>query len=293
MSTQTPTEASHYLLTLAQRNAAVWTAYPSARAAMVTGSVAEGVSDFYSDVDMSIYYDTLPTEAEMRQSIQTLGASEVQILGDPASGGCATFYTIAGVQCQVVQTTIARWEEDIATVREARDVASPLQKALEGTLKCLPLYGDTLIAEWKALIADYPDELARAMVETHLAFFPFWGISERFAVRDATLWRYQILLEAAQNLLGILAGLNHVYYSTFQFKRMGHFIAQMHYTPDNLRMRLEEMFCADTFTSAQELESLVADTLFLVESHMPGVDTAPARGSIGWRQKPWALPSPS
>ena len=45
-------EASSYLLRLAKRVARPYGDLPGARAAMVTGSVAEDKSDFYSDVDM-------------------------------------------------------------------------------------------------------------------------------------------------------------------------------------------------------------------------------------------------
>ena len=46
-------QASQYLLALARRNARAYAAIPRAKAVMVTGSVAEGESDCYSDIDMT------------------------------------------------------------------------------------------------------------------------------------------------------------------------------------------------------------------------------------------------
>ncbi|MBW4499740.1 MAG: hypothetical protein KME57_09260 [Scytonema hyalinum WJT4-NPBG1] len=48
--------ASSYLLALAKHNVQAYITNPKAKAAMVTGSAAEGLCDYYSDIDMSIYY---------------------------------------------------------------------------------------------------------------------------------------------------------------------------------------------------------------------------------------------
>lgn len=50
----------------AKRNVKAYTANPKVKAAMVTGSVAEGLCDEYSDIDMSIYYSDLPTDEELQ-----------------------------------------------------------------------------------------------------------------------------------------------------------------------------------------------------------------------------------
>ena len=64
-------EASQYLLKLAKTNVKAYIAHPKAKAAMVTGSVALGISDYYSDIDMSIYYEEeLPSEQELEAARQ-------------------------------------------------------------------------------------------------------------------------------------------------------------------------------------------------------------------------------
>jgi hypothetical protein len=49
------TPESDFLLALGKRILQPYTALPTARAAMITGSAAEGVSDHYSDLDMTVY----------------------------------------------------------------------------------------------------------------------------------------------------------------------------------------------------------------------------------------------
>src|SRR6266702_1585037 len=70
MNEEQASEASRLLLALARRNARVYAAHPDARAIIVTGSAAEGVSDFSSDLDMILYYARLPSEDELLAACQ-------------------------------------------------------------------------------------------------------------------------------------------------------------------------------------------------------------------------------
>lgn len=285
------TNASKYLLALAHQIAAPYTKLPTIRAAMVTGSAAKGIADTYSDLDMTIYYaDELPPEEELVAIYRAHGAPERNwIIGERTEHSFAEAYAVNGIEVQIGHTTIAAWEETMAEVLEKLNCDTPIQKALEGTLNCRALYGETYIERWKRQIRAYPPALAEAMVKRHLAFFPIWGLAPHFRTRDATIWYYQILVEAAHNLMGVLAGLNRLYFTTFQFKRMGRFVAQMEIAPPDMAARLDAVFLGAQRDALAELEALVAETVALVEIHMPAVDTTRAKRRIGWRQQPWVL----
>ena len=284
------TDRSQYLLELAKRNVKTYIANPKTKAVMVTGSVAEGLCDEYSDCDVCIYYDELPSEAELqlvRQ--QNQGAELIGIMGDRQDGAFGESFVMNGIEFQFAHATIAQWEKEISTILEEFDVRSPILKAMSGTLAGIPLYGETLIQQWKTKVANYPDGLAQTMVEHYLKFSAIWGMQEKLARRDTTLWYYQILVESAQNLLGVLSGLNRLYYSTFQYKRMRRFIEQMRIAPENLASRLENLFHLEAPVAVNQLEALVRETVALVEIHMPQVDTSSAKRRLGWRQQPWEL----
>lgn len=281
-------DRSQYLLELAKHNVKAYIANPKTKAVMVTGSVAEGLCDEYSDCEVCLYYDELPSEDELQLARQqNQGSESLGILGDQQEGAFGESYLVNGVECQFAHATIAQWEKEISTILEEFDVQTPLVKAMSGTLVAIPLYGETLIQQWKAQIANYPDGLAQTMVEHYLKFFPIWGMQKKLARRDTTLWYYQILVESAQNLLGVLSGLNRLYYSTFQFKRMSRFIEQMKIAPENLASRLEGLFHNEAHVAVNQLEALVQETVELVGIHMPEVDTSSAKGRLGWRQHPW------
>jgi len=97
-----------------------------------------------------------------------------------------------------------------------------------------------------------------------------------------------MLVDTSLNLLAVLAGLNHLYFSTFQFKRLHRFVGTMRLVPEHLADRLDELFALDPVRAGTAIERLVDETVTLVEAHMPTLDTAPARRHIGVRHRPWS-----
>lgn len=282
--------ASKYLLALAKQKIQAYITHPLAKAAMITGSTATGEADLYSDVEMFIYYDRLPPIEELQLvRLRNQGSEPIATFEDPDQRFFGEFYYIDEVQFQIGNSTIEFWEGEMSTVFEEFDVTSPAQKALSGMLDCIPVYGEEIISHWKQQIADYPDALVQVMVEKHLNFFPLWSVREQLAARDTTIFQHQIRLEAGQNLLGVLAGLNRLYYSTFQFKRMKQFIDRMDIKPQDLYVRLENLYYQEPLSCADELKKLIAETIELVELHLPQVDTSKVKASLERQPHTWTL----
>lgn len=280
-------QASQYLLKLATRNAQAYIAIPETRAIIVTGSAAEGVSDFYSDLDMILYHDELPPEEALQQACQQNRGEGRRAFGDRENGSFFETYKVHGVECQFGHGTVKGWERDMALVLEELDVTSPIQKALSGMKEAIPLYGEPLIRQWQSKIASYPDALAEAMVKHFLTFFPVWGMSNYFMARDTTWWLHQILVEAEEHMLGVLAGLNHLYFSSFQFKRMHRFVRQMHILPADLAARLDALLYEEPATAIAHVKELVLEIVALVEQHMPAFDTTEVRKSLNFQHRAW------
>ena len=283
------TAASAYLRELAKRNTEVYRAFPTCRAILLTGSASEGLSDQYSDLDIIIYYDELPPEEDLVAARDENGGANLRIFGPRTDTDFGEQYTVRGVECQFIHSTIASWESQIASVLVELDVKSPIQKALGGMQEALPLYGEALIRQWQSTLSQYPDALRDAMVREHLSFFPLWGLQDRLEVRDATIWVHQVLVENAYNLLAVLAGLNRRYFSNFQFKRMQRFVKTLQIVPVDFGQRTEALFHTRAEDAALELEKLVQETLDLLDQHMPHIDTKAARARIGWRHRAWDI----
>lgn len=285
-------DPSGYLVEIARRCALIYAAFPQTEAIMVTGSAAEGRADYFSDIDMCVYYRELPLVAELTAArLQLGGGDRIWGMGDASAGAFAEAYLLAGVECQIVHATVDGWERDMATVLEQFDTASPLQKALSGMLTCVPLYGEDRILEWKKRAAAYPDRLSQAMVERNLNFFPVWSMPKRFIGRDAALWLHEILVEAEYSLLGVLAGLNRLYFTRFQFKGMDTFIGKMRIAPPDLARRLKDLLSADAEDAIAQLKVLITELTDLVEARMPEIDTSQIRQQLAKRRSEWHIPA--
>lgn len=288
-----PTEASLRLRELAREVADAVIAELAPRAVLLTGSAAEGVSDQWSDLDVIVYHDELPPEAAIDAVRHKLSGGEVMVLGPWDGESYAQSFPLRGVECQLGHSMAALVDREIDQVHVDLDVDSPLQKAFDGMTHAMALHGADVIQRWKDRLAAYPDPLRKAMVERHLQIPPMWMADERMATRDATVFRHQMLVQAALNLLAMLAGLNRLYFSSFQFKRMRAFGERLTIAPPDFADRLERLF-ADPHHAGDGLEALTAETLALVERELPDVDTTRARRWIGKRPQPWSLsPSPA
>jgi hypothetical protein len=276
-----------YLTALARRGAAVFVARTHPQAILLTGSVTEGESDHYSDLDVILYYDELPSDEALAAAQAELGGADRVVFGPRTEMDLGEQYLVDGVACQFAHTTVAAWEDEMASVLERLDVASPIQKALGGMRDAIPLHGDEHITRWQDRVRAYPDTLARAMVEHYSAFYPIWYLAPRLATRDATIWLVDSFVESSRNLLGVLAGLNHVYYTPFQFKRMRRFVEQLALAPDHLADRLESLFVDDHVAAAYDLEALVGETVALAQRRMPEANIPVERLRLGQRAQPW------
>src|SRR5262245_55006941 len=188
---------SEYLLDLGRAVLAPYARLPGVACAAITGSCTEGLSDNHSDLDTTVYYDAMPPEAEIRAVRERLGGGPVLwTIGAHADGEFAEAYRLMGVEVQIGHTTVARWAPDLGRTLAGEEPASPLHKAMTGTLISIPVFGAERLEAWKARIREYPEALRLAMVRHHLRFFAIWGVWDRLAVRDANLWFRQTLVDA-------------------------------------------------------------------------------------------------
>jgi len=255
------------------------------RGALLAGSGARGDADFYSDVDLLLYVDELPPEDRLDRLREAVGGGRLIPIAPPH----LVQFDIGGVAVQVGYTTVTELEEELDKLLvRLEDVHGPSQKLLSGLLEGLPLHGEELLAAWRARVADYPEALRRTAIEQHWRFFPLWWYGEAMRTRDAELWRLDMLLEGAFNLLAVLAGLNRVYFARFELKRLRGLVAKFTLAPPRLAERLEGLFALPAAEAADELARLVAETRELVLRELPDLEL-PLRRPPGERAQPWSV----
>jgi len=284
------TSPTEHLRTLARTAVDTYAARCRPRAALVVGSAATGDADRYSDVDLLLYYDAVPEESVLAQVREDLGAERFHGRRSPDDGSYGERYYVHGVQHQVAHVAVRVAESEIAKLVGAVEVGEELAKIVMGLFEGLPLRGAELIEAWRRDAA-YTEVLQRAMIERHWRFFPWWYFQEKLRARDATVWRHDVLVQSAYSIVGVLAALNRVYFSTVEFKRARKFLGLLDVSPPDLADRLELLFAGDERASTDELERLVAETQALVAERFPDLDLAIEWGGRptppGGRESPW------
>jgi hypothetical protein len=277
-------EATDHVRALARRVVAAALELGPLRAALLAGSGARGDADCYSDVDLLLYVDELPPEDRLERLREAVGGTNAVLIAPPR----LVQFDVGGVAVQVGYTTVARVDEelDTALVRLEEVIGSPNQKMLSGLIEGLPLHGDDVIAAWRERAAAYPEPLRRASIEHQWQFFPLWFYGDAMSRRDAELWRLDMLLEGAFNVLGVLAALNRVYYARFELKRLRTLVDKLPLAPPQLADRLESLFRLPADEAADELGRLVAETRELVLGELPDLEL-PLRRPPGERIRPW------
>ena len=264
------------LLDRAQRVASIYGAHPHARAVIVVGSLARRQYDAYSDIDMTVFYDAMPTEDEIRTGREVAQATEWMRFPGGEADEFADSFLVDGVECQVGHCTIARIQRDLSAVLREYSTSHEQHVIVGGIGESLALYGAELVAEWQRQCQSYPDALAQAMVREHMRFAPFWVFERRLPSRDAPLFMRQYLIDQARKLLAALSGLNQLY-PQLHFKRIDAYAARMRLAPTELAARIKRMLSVDDAIALGLLRELVWETFDLIEQHMPEVDLAAAR----------------
>ena len=273
---------------LARRVADAYVRHTAPRTIFLTGSAAEGTADGYSDLDLIMHYDVLPSDDAMRAARTELGSTDDEPSGERSKHGVGERGWIDGVEVEVGHFPLATWEEAMDEVLARHDPRPNTHHALNGLLRGIPLHGESTVRGWQRRAAAYPDGLRVAVVKHHLDFMPLWHKHAKFARRDATVFAYQMLVEGSLNVLGVLAGINRLYFHKGQFKRMRRFVSRMRHAPDRLTDRIEALYDAPRPEAYFLFEALVRDVVDLVDAHVPEVDTTKTRRFLERRQEPAA-----
>jgi hypothetical protein len=163
----------------------------------------------------------------------------------------------------------------LTEVVDRYEIAPAAQTRLFSLQQAVPLTGHEFVEQWRARAAAYPLGLTEAMLREHLPFHGFWYAEEMLAARKDVLLLYNIFVQIGRQLLGALRGLNRLYLATPDgLKWMDETIAVMSIKPVDLSVRLKSAFRAEPEDGVRMLKELIAETLRLVETHLPEFDTA-------------------
>jgi Domain of unknown function (DUF4037) len=266
-------EATCWRLALAERIGASYSSESNARVVMVAGSVGRGSADRYSDIEIDVYYSRPPTEPERINAAERTGGALERLAED--ANEWEERLSFGGFRAHTSTFLVATMERYLQEVVDECATAPEAQTRLFSLQRGKTLKGEEQVERWRAKAAAYPDGLQAAMLGEHLSFERFWYAAEMLAARDDRLALYELFVETCRRLLGALFGLNRIYLPMPDYlKSVDEMTGLMPTKPPNLSARLKEAFRIEPMAAVSTLEHMIEETLALVDTHVPTLDTA-------------------
>ncbi len=129
------------------------------------------------------------------------------------------------------------------------------------------------------------------MLRENLPFHGFWYAEEMLAARDDLLLLYDVFVRVEQQILCALLGLNRLYLPVpGTLKGMDEVIAALRLKPADLSARLKGAFHLEPLAGVASLKAVIAETLALVETHLPEFDIRPYRDNFAKQRPAWDAP---
>lgn len=267
---------------LAARTAATYAIHPQIEAIMVTGSVAKGLSDKASDIDLISFLNSPAPQAffdaEKRQALASGGG----FYGGSPSEGFGVYRYIDGVRVDLGFNLISETEKIIEDVIEHFAVEDLTQQLIiRGIREGVPLHGADYLATWRRQTDVYPDGLVTAMIAKHLKFTPAWILEEMGVARGDHIFLVERFLDNQRRIMNVLYALNRQY-APHKVERLAYLCAQLPLKPDDLYTRFVNIFQRPLAAATADMLALCRETIDLVDRHWPAFDTTAARE---WQQR--------
>lgn len=259
--------------------------FPGVQAIVIAGSVARNYADAYSDIEIPIFWDVLPSEATRRKIVAGLQADFIYGYNELSDDEIL----INGLQVDLWHITVAEEEAVIEAVLKGYSTALSHLNALDTLRACIPLYGVSIVQPWKIRAQEFPDELARRLIQEYL---PVLGIGQLYilAQRNNPTAFYAQLCQLHQAVFMVLLALNHSYFSTFKW--MYQTLESMRVKPEAIGERLRSTLNTSHELTVGETKQILEETLELIQVHHPEIDLALARRKLVYRRAEYSNPVP-
>lgn len=271
---------------MAEVVARAYARHPQVVAVLLGGSTARGHADRYSDIELGVFWRTNPTEEERAAAIRAARGDLHRLYPYDEGLWEDTFFMgradpdteKSGVLVEVVNMRADAAERVLNDVLLTFDPDQGKQSFIAGLMDGVELYGEDLLAGWRARAAAYPDGLVRAVVQRYAPIDHFWRW-EMYLARGENLWLLHEHFGGVQRrLLHLLLGLNRIYF--FGFKWPDVVLERLVIAPEDFAERFRRVNRLPPAEAAGELWRLVDEVYGLLERHVPGIKPV---GVTRWR----------
>ena len=244
------------------------------RAIVVAGSVARNYADAYSDIEIPIFWDSLPDDTLRLAIVNQLNASFLYGYDGPAA---EDQLLINGVQVDLWHVSVAYENEIIQAVLRADKTDLSSLNAMDTARSCIPIYGHGIVEKWRNEAQAYPVDLAKRIIQEHIASFRIAELSV-LAARDNPTAFYGHLSDLYREMFLVLMALNRRYFPTYKW--MNQVLSEITIKPAKIDQQLRQAFSLLPAEATGETRRLLVEILGLVEAHFPSVDTVQAHKQL-------------
>lgn len=267
-------------IALARRAVRAYAANPKVAAALIGGSVARGLADASSDIELDVYWSSPPTVADREAAIE--GAGLTGVYAEEDDHEWADGLLVGGVKTDVsgfVTSTIDTYLDRVL----AGDTDAELQVRVTALRDGIPLHGHAVIEAWRTRCDVYPEALAVAQVLEALDLRPRERL-EMLGARDDVVLLHRDLLDGVQGVLDALFAVNRVWMPHPFHKWLDREATLLAHRPDRLVERIRSLLVASPHDAVATLVALVEETYDLAHERVPEADVGPLRAAFEQRR---------
>ena len=268
-------------LAIAERAASVYVSNPKVAAVLVAGSVARGLADAYSDIELDVYWSSPPTDDERVSAVE--GAGWERVYAESDDNEWDDGYSIDGIKVDTSGFLTSTIDGYLTAALDRSEVEPEFQVRITALLHGWVLYGQTVIDAWRSRCAVYPSGLAKAMIDVALDLRPRERL-EMLAARDDVFLLHRDLVDNVQGVLDALFGLNRVYAPHPFHKWLDWEATLLPRAPVDPVGRIRRLLVAPPAVAIDVLTCLIEETSDLVEQELPAYDVEAARTTFASRR---------
>jgi hypothetical protein len=267
---------------IARRAAEPYAANSDVAAILLAGSVARGLADDFSDIELDVYWRRPPTDDERTQAVE--GAGWERVYAEEDEHEWADGFRIDGVKLDVGAFLTSTIDSYLVAALRRANTEPELQVRITALLHGEALHGAPLIEAWRERCAAYPTPLALAMVAKGLALRPRERL-DMLVARDDVLLLHRDLVDNLQGLLDALFGLNRVFTPHPFHKWLDWEATLIPLQPHDLVRRIRRLLVAPPAQAVDEVAALAEETFDLVTAHLPEFQITPVREAFAARPR--------
>jgi len=261
---------TEYLLELGKKVTSKYTEWEGTKAIALGASISKNQATNFSDIDIMMIYDEIPSDEFMDQVFKENGGTNRKIL-NKSENGCLELYYVNGVECQFSHSLKDFYEEVVVEVLEKHSIEPMIQLVADGFQTVIPLYGVEYINGIKAKLKEYPEELALKLAERYLRFGPYDELRYRFQKEDNIIWNRDVISIFIKRILSTLLAVNRKYIPG-DFRKIKPVIEDLQFKPDDLYHRIMKLYTKKPIEVIEDLYNLTIEVIELVKIHLPEFD---------------------